>query len=350
MDHSKKSTYLISLDVLRVLSIFAVILIHQTTTTLQVLNHNIETLNFALFLNQTARFAVPMLFLISGFVLELNNKSNFSYTIYLKKRASRILLPYVLWSIVYFTIWQGLHLEKLFSIEFLTRLFNGTSAYHLYFVPTLIIFYLLFPFLHKFIEVIKNPFFMLSIFLIQLIISFYNYYFQTIPLQEDLRVALLTFSLFIIGIGSAHHKDAILKAAQKYIKFLIPLVFLFIIGIFTHVQQISTLQNTTRYIYNQYGPLNYFYTLILALVIAYLFAKRTVFKRSIIYLSKISFFIFFIHVIILQFLWQNILINLDNSIYSSFAFDILVLILTSLICILIASVVHKIPYASKITG
>jgi len=50
----------------------------------------------AIFLNQIARFAVPMFFMISGFVLELNYDGNTGFWQYLKKRFSRIFIPYTL--------------------------------------------------------------------------------------------------------------------------------------------------------------------------------------------------------------------------------------------------------------
>lgn len=350
MDHSVKKNYLLSIDVLRVIAIFAVIMIHQTTTTLQVLNHNVESAPVSLFLNQASRFAVPLLFLISGFVLELNNKKNFSYLTFFKKRASRVLIPYIFWSLVYFSLWQGFLVEKIFSTDFLLHLLNGTASYHLYFIPSLVIFYILFPLLHVFIKFIKGPFFLLSIFIIQIGISFYNYYLQPIPLQESLKVALLTFSLFVIGMGAAHHLDRINNFAKNNFKIIVTLVLGLIAGIFVHVFNLTQKYSTNSYIYNQYGPLNYFYTFLISLIVIAFYSKRNDFKKLIVELSKISFFAFFIHVIILHYIWQVALIHFDRSIYTSFVFDILIFLFITSITFITGYLVHKLPYVAKITG
>jgi surface polysaccharide O-acyltransferase-like enzyme len=63
-----------SIDSLRGLSILAVLLIHTTTRTLEASNFNIVGFSWTLFLNQIARFAVPLFFLISGLVLEISYK------------------------------------------------------------------------------------------------------------------------------------------------------------------------------------------------------------------------------------------------------------------------------------
>lgn len=350
MDHTKKSTYLFSFDVLRVISILAVILVHQTTTTLQVLDHSITNAPLSLFLNQTARFAVPMLFFVSGFVLELNYKSNFTYLTFFKKRAARILVPYLFWSLLYLMVWKGFSAQTFTNTDFLLHLINGTSGYHLYFIPTLVIFYLLFPLFQRVINFIKKPAFLAFIFILQIIIAFYNYYFQVIPIQESLRVAILTFSLFIIGMGAAHHKDALLKFCSKYIKIVLAALIFLIFGIFIHVFNLTTNASSTKYIYNQYGPLNYFYTFLLAMFVVYLFEKRNYLKKLISYLSKLSFFVFFVHVFILHALWTNTLISINRSQYSSFYFDTGIFLIVSLVSFLLAFLIHKIPYASKITG
>lgn len=354
MDNLKKSTYLFSIDALRVLAILGVIMIHQTTTTLQVLNHNVLLSPFSLFLNQSSRFAVPLFFLISGFVLELNNKTGFSYTTFFKKRASRILIPYLFWSAVYFWIWHGFFFSKILSYNFLTKLLNGTSAYHLYFIPTLIIFYLLFPFFHRFIDMIKNPVFLSIVFVLQIVIAFYNYYFKTIPLQEDLRVALLTISMFLIGMAASHHKDILMNFSKKYQKPLLLMVLSFMVLIFHEVKTLTLTLKTTSFIYNQYGPLNYIYTVILSLLLFYSFEKFSNIRSFVINLSRLSFFVFFIHVFILQNIWSVVIKNLiekNGKVFlTNIWFDPMIFLIVCAISFFIAFIIHKIPYVSKITG
>lgn len=80
--------YVKAIDALRVVSILAVVLIHTTTRTIETTHNNLTDFPFTLFLNQIARFAVPLFILISGFVLELNYQNHANYFAYLKKRLS----------------------------------------------------------------------------------------------------------------------------------------------------------------------------------------------------------------------------------------------------------------------
>lgn len=81
------------LDFLRVLAMAAVILGHVTAAYIH--NESSFTLlgmNPAFFLNQAARFSVPMFFFLSGFSLGLREQP-LSYPAFLKERFLRILPP-----------------------------------------------------------------------------------------------------------------------------------------------------------------------------------------------------------------------------------------------------------------
>ena len=94
---SQDKPHIKALDTLRTISILAVLLIHTTTKLLEFTQYDLNTYAFSLLLNQLARFAVPLFILISGFVLELNYDYHTGYRAYLKKRVSRILIPYLFW-------------------------------------------------------------------------------------------------------------------------------------------------------------------------------------------------------------------------------------------------------------
>ena len=91
-----------SIDFLRLISILAVVMIHTTTRTIEASANNLAGFPLTFILNQLSRFAVPLFFLISGFVLELNYSYHSSYFVYLRKRLSRVLFPYLFWSAIYY--------------------------------------------------------------------------------------------------------------------------------------------------------------------------------------------------------------------------------------------------------
>src|SRR5581483_7891153 len=101
-----------TIDVLRIISILAVIIIHTTTRTLEINGADIIRVQWTLFLNQIFRFAVPLFFMISGFVLEVSYPFHASYFTYIKKRINRIFVPYLFWSAIYYFFVYKEHTEN----------------------------------------------------------------------------------------------------------------------------------------------------------------------------------------------------------------------------------------------
>jgi len=128
VSEEKQKLYNPVVDILRILSILAVVIIHTTTRTLEMSHYALLKIPWTLFLNQAGRFAVPLFFMISGFVLELNYHLHESYLTYLKKRFSRIIIPYIFWSaIYYYLVYNQNH-----SANFLSSLLKGDASYQLY--------------------------------------------------------------------------------------------------------------------------------------------------------------------------------------------------------------------------
>lgn len=354
MDHSKKSTYLFSIDALRVIAILAVILVHVTTKTLDVGHFDLIKDPLTLFLNQASRFAVPLFFLISGFVLELNNRDGLSYGTFFKKRASRILIPYIFWSAFYFFIGWGFDFSKLISDRFLMDLVTGKAAYHLYFIPTLILFYLAFPFLHSKINFLKKPSTLLFITIIQFALVAYDYYFRQLPIHYDLRVALLSVSMFVYGMVASHYKEKIYGYVKNNAQVFIALTVFLSSLIFVHVRAISLGRHTSGYIYNQYSPLNYLYTLVFTSSLYYILEKTQFMRKQFIALSKLSFFVFFIHVFVLDHIWKNFFYKFletnGSHLITQVWFTPLFFVVVTLLSFGIAYGIHKISFAPKITG
>ncbi|KIS25368.1 MULTISPECIES: acyltransferase [Clostridium] len=137
------------MDLLRALSTIAVILIHITGTILYNSNNKSLTYNFSLVLNQLTRFSVPAFIFLSGFGLALSYKKESKYLYYLIHRLKKIIPDYLVWCIIYIFLIENPNLtynDKIHSI------FDGTLYYHFYFVPIIIILYLIFPIFYKFFK------------------------------------------------------------------------------------------------------------------------------------------------------------------------------------------------------
>ncbi|WP_138754260.1 acyltransferase [Paenibacillus sinopodophylli] len=160
MEQAAKRPYIPELDLVRAFGILAVILIHSTSAVVAGYDHHAALYPLYVFLNTAAKFAVPIFIFLSGFVLFYNyyDKPFTAKTIgqFYKKRMSKILIPFLLFSIFYFAFRRYAQfgftdmrtfLEYFATTKFLSMLFSGKTYTHLYFVIIIIQFYILSPLL-----------------------------------------------------------------------------------------------------------------------------------------------------------------------------------------------------------
>jgi probable poly-beta-1,6-N-acetyl-D-glucosamine export protein len=335
MAEIKNTSYNYAVDALRVIAILAVVAIHTTTKNLDLMSHDLKN-NLLLFVfNQLVRFAVPLFFMISGFVLELNSSSE-NYFTYLKKRLNRIFIPYLFWSAVYYFFIYTYH-----SHSYFYALLDGSSSYQLYFIPTLLIFYLIFPFLHKYYSFISQKWVIFSLALIQILILSYDYYFHQLPFFPTISVCLCYFFSFFIGLIASRYQKQIIDFVSKW-KYLFLLITL-TSGSYVIWQAFSRYYINYDYLafYSQRRPSILIYTLSLGSLLYYFFNKTKIFSGLIKLLSRLSFFVFFFHIIILEAIVKYVSPQPPALI---FFFGV------SAISFFAAYLIHKIPYLSKITG
>lgn len=341
-----KKHYDVAVDTLRILSILAVIFIHTTTKTLEASAFVLEKIPFTLFLNQILRFAVPLFFMISGFVLELNFHLNENYLTYLKKRLNRIFIPYIFWSAVYYFFVYKSHTESFFK-----ALIGGDASYQLYFIPALLIFYLIFPFIHNFYKYLRSIWITISFALIELVLLYYDYYIHPIALFSPIRIALFNYFVFYSGIILANNKEGFIAFIKKW-KILLFLSSC-ILAIMIYLEGLGGYLKTHNYLtfYSQWRPSVLIYTFFLAGFLYWVFNRINKYISIIKTLSKLSFFVFFIHVIILETSWYLIgAKNFNLGFVKNLWWDPLYFIGVTLISFSIAYIAHKIPYFSKLTG
>lgn len=346
--HMQKN-YNLSVDVLRILAILAVILIHTTVTMIQAMGHKIALIPFTFFLNQLAIFAVPLFFLISGFVLELNYQ-NLSYLTYFKKRAAKIIIPYIFWSIFYILAYP-----KTISIHssFFYLLLTGKAAYQLYFIPSIIILYLFFPILHTYYNFLQKKWLLGTLIVLEVIVQIYDYYYGPFSIGNTLRVSVLSFVMFPIGMIAAHHEEKIQSFTKKHFILLSMLPLLLICLIFTQSWYQYTVLRNAQAIYSQYNPLIIPYTLSIAAIVFFLCSYIQKYRNIIMRLSKLSFFVFFIHVAIIYTFWgmfKPFFLQTESSFWVTVGFSLFFFMFVSCISFLIADLMHRIPKLSKITG
>jgi len=341
-----KKQYNPVVDALRIISILAVIFIHTTTRTLQISMSDLQAIPWTLFLNQIFRFAVPLFFMISGFVLELNFHSNESYLTYLKKRINRIFIPYILWSGIYYFFVYTRHTENFFQ-----ALLGGDASYQLYFIPAILIFYLIFPFAHNFYKFLGSKWITILFGLIELSLLYYDYYVQPLRIFSPVKTALFNYFVFYAGIVFANNKERFISFIRRW-----NLIFLFGASIsafyvFYEGQSIYFKTHNYFYFYSQWRPSVLIYTFLLAGFLYYIFDRNIIRVSIIKTLSRLSFFVFFIHVLILEVLWNSIGAKFFKvQFVKDLWWDPLYFMAVTLMSFLIAYIAHKIPKLSKLTG
>ncbi|MCX6816338.1 MAG: acyltransferase [Candidatus Beckwithbacteria bacterium] len=338
MPDTQAKTYNPAIDLLRLISILAVILIHTTTKAFQATANDLYHLPWTLFLNQASRFTVPLFFMISGFVLELNYSHHANYWEYLKKRLSRIFIPYVFWSIVYFYF-----VYSQLNNNFFISLVSGTASYQLYFIPSLLIFYFIFPLLHRLYHFFTNRWMLIILGIIELLFLYQDYYLLPTNTFYPIKVAFFNYYVFIVGMVLSHHQEQLLNFVKKFLWLLILITLTLAYFIFYQGERLYYQTGNYLFFYSNWRPLILPYTFSFAAILYYLFTKIKLNLALVKTISRLSFLVFFIHIIVLETIWPL-------ATFSQFWPNLTFFFLTSSVSFILAYLIHKIPYLSKLTG
>lgn len=132
------------IDALKTLATFAVIMLHVCVPLVNDLGNNSWTAGN--FYNSAVRFCVPVFVMITG-VLLLSKSDDLG--IFLKKRFTRILYPFIFWSGIYLLMKIDFQqpVKEIFS--FSIKALKSGAEYHLWYVYMLIGLYLITPILRK---------------------------------------------------------------------------------------------------------------------------------------------------------------------------------------------------------
>lgn len=141
------------MDIARALATIAVVVIHISAPPLGSLTGSGWVGAFYIALNTWARFAVPTFVVLSGAGLSLSERSSEGYFRFLWSRLSKIVPIYLTWTVIYTILDSGhgyLGLSHSFTIErLIANALTGRACYHLYFVPLIVMQYMLFPVLRN---------------------------------------------------------------------------------------------------------------------------------------------------------------------------------------------------------
>lgn len=186
-------------DILRGIAIMGVVAIHCTFIGF---NFNELSIDFKLTVlwKNFINVAVPLFLALSGYFMSNKKVSTKNqYISFLKKQLPKVLIPYVIWSVLYLSI--SIYIEKISLITFLNRLITFQSLPQFYFILLILQYYILLPLLQKLANV-RGLIISLVISLISCIFIFYLRYFTDYQVTQILYTGLFPIWLvfFVLGL------------------------------------------------------------------------------------------------------------------------------------------------------
>jgi len=204
------------MDVFRALSCLAVIIIHTSAGPVSTLQAGSIHLFAMTLINSITRFAVPGFIFLSGFSLTyVYQKKGVNESEKWARNFTKILLPYLVWSLVYYFVCIRLGYYGFSWFFLLEKLVLGDMFYHLYFVVLICQFYLLFKVINWFFGKFKPEILLFIMFLIN-VIFMKKVYFKYID-----RFFLQYLFFFGLGCYWALKRDEVKKRIIRIKNYLI---------------------------------------------------------------------------------------------------------------------------------
>lgn len=287
-----------------------------------------------------SRFAVPLFLMISGALLLHKQESA---KIYFNKRLSKILIPFVVWSFIYYLYKSDSSIQV---TEFIQQLFSAKVYYHLWYFYIIIPLYLLIPIIRKVIASIPSQYIFFYAITSSIIVTS-----QNILSLGGWEIAIFSnpfstsIAYLMLGYAFTHREFRV-----KYVPGLaiISLITIFIGTYYTSV--IANNGKVNEALYDPFGLPVLMYTVCIFYLVKGCKSSRWQNIKSLQFISKYSFGIYLIHPLILNEL-KNIKI-MDAYIFNVQSSNVVVMIPFVFICLLFISLIFvfaisRIPIIKK---
>lgn len=288
----------IYLDYLRIISTAFVILLHCMGPYIEqekLYGNNIWY--FCIILNPIVRTAVPIFFMMSGY-LSLSDKRTLDIKSFYLSRAKRVLLPFIVWDVVYY-LYSNLSVGQTISFaRFFKELFYQGSSYHFWYVYTLSAVLLITPFLKIIVDRCSKQQLVWLFFIVIFcgtIRPFLNTTFSlSIYLSEPLFEGYIGF--FLLGYILGHYDISVISRIIIYISGILGFAY----GIYMNTYLSSAagihLKANGGYAINQYMCAAALFCLFKRIK----FSSHTKFSKFIISFSAVTYGIYLSHPLILD--------------------------------------------------
>lgn len=283
-------------DQVRAIATVSVILLHVAAPLLyQFRKIEVSHWWIANIIDSAMRFCVPVFMMLTGALLLSKNESTI---LFYKKRFTRLVYPFILWSLIY--LWYNFDpkVTKNFNMTYVwEQLVNGTS-YHLWYVYMIVFYYFLIPFLRKWIQVATTKKIILLLIIWFVVLMLGMSYLQTMKSRINGLYFIGFMGYPILGYLVSNRLSININ---KYILFLIIVIGWLVtaIGTFYLTQKSGHFKGE---FYHYLSPNVMFMSVSIFILIKQINIQRNGLKNIVNFISTYSFGTYLSHVLVLSLL------------------------------------------------
>jgi len=281
-----------------------------------------------------SRVAVPLFFMASGYLLLRKEEP---YGDFFRKRALKVFVPFLVWSVIYL-LWKGEGFNQPFSMKivasYILKIVRGPRENHLWFFYALIGLYLFTPILRVFVAraALRDLYYFCGLwFLVVPVFSF---------LQEFTPIKIGFELYFIAGYSGYFMLGHLLGLFQYTRRQIYGLAFLFLI-FSIGTTALDYLVKSEYYV--SYLSMNIVFMTAFAFILLREVQIGDTLNNFLVPLSRASFGIYLVHVIVLAELEKLLFISSWFSAGSSVYMIPLLGLLGFLVSFFVVAVIQKIP-------
>jgi surface polysaccharide O-acyltransferase-like enzyme len=336
------------LDWLRSFAILAVVTIHvsagyvstnlfETPSSFWVAANLYETIT---------RCAVPIFVMISG-ALILSSKKQLTYKEFLLKRTSKVFIPLLGWSIIYYAFYTLAGRFEVSISQFIKLFLTNGISVHFWYIYMILGLYLITPLVKIFIKNAskKDIEYFLILWLFASVVTKLMTFIFGFSINLELYYTTNYVGYFILGYYLFHFNIQTKIVRLSYVGAIIGLLLTFFLTYFYTNANGGQLE---QFWYEYHSPNVVLISIGCFLLAKTYFTKNNTLPKSISLISETSFGVYLIHMIILNIIARKLITLFPDNFHPLFEIPIVVA-LTSAISIILVLINKRIPILNKLT-
>lgn len=351
---SQNTSRVIYIDILRIVSVFTVVILHVSAPFVEDLYINgVKSWWAGNILDSATRWCVPVLIMISG-KLMLDSNKEIEILSFLNKRLRKIFIPLIFWSFIYMIWYNNLFSEWNLSLfkTFIINLYEDNIYIHLWYLYMIIGLYLITPIIKIYINNDKNysvKYFLSIWFLANGIIGFLEKFTNT---KIGFNLSFFHWSIGYYILGFFLDKKNLRKGLVNIIHILGSTgLITTIVG--TYITTKNNGGNYVPHLYSYFAPNVIFMSISIFLLFKNISWEKLINKKLYLYkliltLSNTSFGIYLVHLLVLDIISSGVIgITIDPFLFNPIIGISLVSAITFLLSYFVVIIFQKIPLLNK---